>query len=113
MSRSFNVSFTQTLKVTVSDVFIKEIRKQLTNAVRIISAIPVEKRLREQKVALVRADSLVGMDDEAMMQSFTKQAFRDGLREEFIELLIKAGDDELMAFSKFAPALVTVTRRES
>lgn len=113
MSRSFNVSFTQTLKATVSDDFIFELRTQFAKVVEIISAIPVEKRLSEQKVALSRCTHFLSLDDDTMILQFTKQAFRDGFRDEIIENLKQAAVKGMMEFSKFAPALVTVTSRES
>lgn len=113
MSRSYNVSFTQSFKVVVADAFLSGFREHLTTTLRQLEGIPEAKRNKDHKAALKRIPEFLAVDDETLAQMFIKQAMRDGFRDEIIEVLTGDQAPDTLMFSKFAPAFVTVTPRES
>lgn len=113
MSRSYNVSFTQSFKVVVADAFLSELRQILAATIKMVESIPEAKRNKDHKAALKRAPAFLAADDETLAQMFLKQAMRDGWRDEMIKVLTDDQVEDTLTFSKFAPSFVTVTPRES
>lgn len=107
MSKSFNVSFQMSFKVTLTEEQLQEIRKALSDSVAAVDARP-ERFTATQKARNEVVKEWLQKPDDEFYSFFLKTACRDGLREEVVRILTK---DQAMGASKFAPANVSVTPR--
>lgn len=107
MSKSFNVSFEQSFKVTLTEEIITAIRKGLVMSVKLAEECP-EAISSSQRAVLARVKEMLLLEDDEFLPLFLKTAFRQGVRDEFVEMLTK---DKDLGCSKFAPAAVKITPR--
>jgi hypothetical protein len=107
MSKSFNISFEQSFKVTLSEETIQAIRQELVDSVAVGDANP--ERLTDSKRAFLPVvKGWLQKEDNEFLADFLKYATRTGIRAEVVDLITK---DPGLGASKFAPANVKVTPR--
>lgn len=107
MSKSFNVSFTQTFKVALTEEAIQQTRLELSKAVQIAEANPEWLTDQQRAFTPILKGWLEG-DDETLMARVLKQGIRAEVRDAFIE---SVKSHNALRATKFAPAQVEVTSR--
>jgi len=107
MSKSFNVSFQQSFKMTISEEVIKLIRSQLTQVVTEAEAKIETITSKERAFVRVIAEWL-RLEDDEFLPRFLKFAMRTSFRDDVNKIL---GKDKAMSASKFSPLAVEITPR--
>ena len=102
--KSFNVTFSQSFKMTMSEETIAEVREGLQKSVALSDAHP-EQLNAEQRAFLPVLKAHLAKEDDEFLPWFIRVVMRQGIRDEFVKSL-----DDLWA-TKFAPSKVEVTPR--
>ena len=107
MSKSFNVSFQQSFKMTISDEVIKWVRGQLSQIASEGEATLEKMPSKERAFVRTLKEQLLKEDDE-FLPWFLRYAMRTQFREDVNKIL---GRDRAMAASHFSPLKVEITPR--
>lgn len=107
MSKSFNITFSQSFKVNIAEEAIQSLRAELSKSIEYTDANPGRTTDAQRARVQVVREWLAKGDDE-FLSLFLRSAFRDGFRDEFMETV---RNEKLLNATKFAPATVEVTPR--